>query len=189
MSLAGMITWSGVEVTRDAGVPHLQDIAVALSRMPRFSGMTVEPWSVLQHSLFVMRMAERDRLSPEARIAALLHDAHESLTSDISTHFKTLGMKALQAQLDERIMAAYMPGGLQAYTALGEFVKALDKRALLAEAVVKHPAVTRENVVHYFGEAPFERDVELLEDLSATRLLSENDPQMFLAKYKELKDM
>jgi hypothetical protein len=53
-------------------------IADRLSKIPRFLGGTVKPYSVAQHSVWVCNNVHRD-VAPWA----LLHDAHEALTGDI----------------------------------------------------------------------------------------------------------
>jgi 5'-deoxynucleotidase YfbR-like HD superfamily hydrolase len=75
---------------------HYQDIHVALARAPRFAGHTIEPFSVGQHSVLVMRILdwmwmERGHVVPtEMRLATLLHDAHEAYMGDISTPVSNL---------------------------------------------------------------------------------------------------
>ncbi|MCE2580731.1 hypothetical protein LDL36_20230 [Komagataeibacter sp. FNDCR1] len=70
---------------------RLMDIGVHLSRTPRFNGATtVESWNVAQHSLLVRDILLQ--LYPDAgpivQIYALLHDAHEAYTGDITTPMK-----------------------------------------------------------------------------------------------------
>lgn len=80
------------------------DIAHALSRIPRFNGHTTAFYSVAQHSLLVQQFA-----SPRARPYALLHDAHEAYTGDITTGVKTFlrGLTELQDRLDACIHSAF----------------------------------------------------------------------------------
>lgn len=61
---------------------NLEDVALGLSRMPRFAGQTKIPFSVAQHSLLVAE------LCPRHRMKALLHDAQEYLLCDIPTPAK-----------------------------------------------------------------------------------------------------
>lgn len=160
-----ILTYSGrmVSVSQDS-VPSESDIALSLSRQPRFAGMTRRWWSVLDHSLYVAKLAILDRLEPRVVVAALLHDAHE-FTGDIPTPFKTSAQREMQQAMDKQIFMAYMPGGHITY---GERagVKALDERALLAEAyVVGPPALkTYKAVEYHFGALPLDRDVVFLKD-------------------------
>ena len=39
--------------------PTIRDIAVGLSRIPRWAGATIQPWSVLQHSLAAGSLGKR----------------------------------------------------------------------------------------------------------------------------------
>jgi hypothetical protein len=194
VSLTGSLTHSGVEMTRDSGVPSLEDIALALSRQPRFGGHTREFWSVCEHSLFVELLATADGIlgalansveRRQLRLAALLHDAHEAITSDISTHFKTAGMRMIQDQLDIRIMEAYLPGGIAAYRALAPRIKVLDHRALLAEAYELHPAIHKGNIGYYFGETPQASDVVMLRGF---RALVSDPRQRFITQYTALRN-
>lgn len=64
---------------------HLADIAHALAGIPRFNGHTRQPWSVAQHSLLVLALLDPEITTPEERLAALLHDAHEAYIGDITS--------------------------------------------------------------------------------------------------------
>jgi len=136
-----MMTRSGVLVMPDNGAaPPLCDIALALARQPRFGGHTIDPWSVAEHSM-VVALIVRWR-NPHAAIGSLpelhglLHDAHESVTGDIPSTWKTDDTKRMQQALDVRIFASL---GIDPPS---EEIRALvyrsDRAALLAEA--KHLA-------------------------------------------------
>jgi hypothetical protein len=56
----------------------LTDIAVALSRIPRFLGHTKKPYSVAEHSIYVSRL-----LPKHLKIYGLLHDAAEAYIGDM----------------------------------------------------------------------------------------------------------
>lgn len=65
------------------------DIAWALAQINRFTGHALRPYSVAEHSLLVVDVAERVlRLDAHGLLAALLHDAHEAYTGDQSTPAK-----------------------------------------------------------------------------------------------------
>lgn len=69
------------------------DIAISLSRLPRFLGHTRIPYSVAAHSLFVYDLARATPgLHGHARAsfsaAALLHDGHEAYLGDVPTPVK-----------------------------------------------------------------------------------------------------
>jgi hypothetical protein len=127
-------------------VLSLADIAVSLSRQPRFGGHTRRWWSVLDHTLFCEELAHRffggDRL---LRLAMLLHDAHEAVTGDVPTDAKGQELRWLQRDLDRAIMGRYFPGGYPAYHDLYE-VKQVDLLALRIEAQVVGPPVSRKRL-------------------------------------------
>lgn len=78
---------------------HLEDIAVALSRAPRFNGHTTPFYSVAQHSVFVARL-----MPFEHSLKGLLHDASEAYLADVPTPAKRL-MPDYYA-LETKVMAA-----------------------------------------------------------------------------------
>lgn len=63
----------------------LHDIAISLSRLPRFNGHLCgrHAYSVAQHSLTVARLLPPGS-DAKLRLAALLHDAHEAYVGDIT---------------------------------------------------------------------------------------------------------
>jgi hypothetical protein len=65
----------------------IEDISHHLSLVNRFSGATAYPYSVAQHSLNVESILAQRGCSIAVRLIGLLHDAHESFTSDIPTPF------------------------------------------------------------------------------------------------------
>ena len=90
------MTWittaTGAEVSLQhpqPGAITLRTIAHHLSLINRFTGATCRPYSVPEHSLLVCEIAEREfQLDAHGLFAALLHDAHEAFTNDISTPAK-----------------------------------------------------------------------------------------------------
>lgn len=56
----------------------IRDIAIALSRIPRFGGHTLRPYSVAAHCLQVS-----DLLPYRLKLAGLLHDASEAYLGDV----------------------------------------------------------------------------------------------------------
>lgn len=95
----------------------IRDIAGQLACVNRFNGANIRrsgsPYTVAQHSVIVAKLAER-RLAARPLIAlqALLHDAHEAFTGDLTTPFKNaLGtdctaVNHVQYRLDVAIHAA-----------------------------------------------------------------------------------
>lgn len=86
-----MITRSGRWVRLDK--PEVEsidvdDIAIALSRIHRFTGHT--DYSVAAHSLYVADLVHERHHDPALYLGALLHDAHEAYIGDIATPVKVL---------------------------------------------------------------------------------------------------
>lgn len=167
-----VVTHSGALVSPESGVPTLRDIAFSLSRVPRFGGYSRRPWTVAHHSLVVAEIAgvlAEDRPAPldygMAYLSGLLHDAHEALTGDIPTPFKTDDTRTMQNAIDHRIMAAYFPGGFDRYNEYHGVVACADHRALLAEALFVGPACLTEveDIVRHFGAKPDPEDMEVVD--------------------------
>jgi hypothetical protein len=152
-----IVTHSGREVSLTRGVPSIEDLALSLSRQPRFGGMCRRHWTVVDHSLFTALLAQRDGQPATVQMACLLHDAHE-WTGDIPTHFKHPAQRQLQRMLDFSIFHEY------ADASYGVTTKEYDSRALLAEAVVVGPPAfkTTNDVLEHFGKRPRLRDVVAL---------------------------
>lgn len=88
---------------------EIADIAHGLARVARWNGQTrgAHAFSVAQHSVLVERLVSElnQRLSREARLMALLHDAPEYVVGDLISPFKAavgINYKALE----ERLMSA-----------------------------------------------------------------------------------
>jgi hypothetical protein len=71
---------------------EIEDIAHGLARVARWNGQTKgeHAFSVAQHCLLVERLAAElaPKLSPKARLMALLHDAPEYVVGDLISPFK-----------------------------------------------------------------------------------------------------
>ncbi len=173
-----MKTIMGDYITRHEGAPSLEAIAWGLSRIPRFAGHTIGlgPWTVAHHSLVALRIATdigiEARLSgPGAealRLAAVLHDAHEAVTSDVPTEFKTPALKGIQKALDARIAARFQLTDLSQWQPT---VREIDERALLAEAYVMTPQETYARIaadhalVPGTSRCPYEPDNQIVESV------------------------
>lgn len=132
-------THSGRHISTAGGEPSILDIAIGGSRITRFAGQGQQFFSVLAHmmwmdDLYCERLANPDDAT---RLAILLHDAHEAVTSDIPSPLKTGMQKVLQEDLDKRIFNRYYHifGGWNDFVGSPAQieVKALDYRTLLAE--------------------------------------------------------
>jgi hypothetical protein len=174
------MTHSGVLCDRSTGFEPatLEDLALSLSRMTRFAGHTRFWWTVLDHSLYVHSLAHA--LDPDVRLALLLHDAHEAITSDVPSDVKPNEMRETQAQIDIGIVAQYFPPGIHKWLELNSIIKHFDRRALYAEARVVGPEklahLSQESLKNIGFDVPSESDVEVLENGIRCGILS--NPQM-----------
>ena len=60
-------------------------IAWSLSQINRFTGHALRPYSVAEHSLLVCDIAEQLGLGVHGQLAALMQDAHKSITGELNT--------------------------------------------------------------------------------------------------------
>lgn len=118
----------------------LEDIITSLEAIPRWNGTTGHHFSVASHSLLVGR--EYVARYPDAKgwelAGALLHDAHEAYTGDISTPMKnslrTLGGETIHV-IEQRLDAAICTRlGLWGYESRYENIKEADRAACIKEA-------------------------------------------------------
>ena len=89
---------------------EIQDIAHGLARVARWNGQTKGPhaFSVAQHCVLVERLVTElsPRLTREARLMALLHDAPEYVVGDLISPFKAaigVNYKELELKLQAAI--------------------------------------------------------------------------------------
>jgi len=156
---------SGTLVTLDAGMLPLADIAVGLSRIPRFAGQTLLRWNVSDHLVAGMIYGERQGWTPRQLCYWGLHDAHEAMTSDVPTTFKTDELRAIQRTLDRRLYRAL---DLTPPTRVeSDLVHLLDRGMLLAEAAIVAPPATYRRIVKEMGglEAEHEHRVAVSQTL------------------------
>lgn len=88
---------------------EIEDIAHGLARVARWNGQTVgnHAFSVAEHCLVVEDLAVRlePHLSPQWRLAVLLHDAPEYVIGDMISPFKTV-MGGNYREVERRLQAA-----------------------------------------------------------------------------------
>ncbi len=66
----------------------IESIAHSLSIINRFTGHTKRPYSVAEHSIVCVDIAEHLGLPAYVQLACLMHDAHEAFVGDISSPAK-----------------------------------------------------------------------------------------------------
>ena len=86
---------------------EIEEIAMALSKLCRFTGHCRGHYSVAQHSVLVSTI-----VSPEQALSALLHDASEAYTGDINKPLKMLLGKEFKEIEDSITAAIYEQFGL-----------------------------------------------------------------------------
>jgi hypothetical protein len=135
---------------------RLTDIALALSRIPRFNGHTARPWSIADHSLLVLDLVRQELgadATPDLQLAAILHDGREAYSGDIVSPVQweirrrstTLPSEAavlqeLQADLDRAIARAFT---IHPALFLHEAIQRADRLALAIEAHQLMPQQSR----------------------------------------------
>jgi hypothetical protein len=144
-----MIGLHGTIATAEYGVLTLEEIAIGLSREGRFASQTLLHWTVADHLLAGMRLADLFGYSPRGRLLVGLHDAHEAMTRDIPTDVKPRAMKTIQRAIDERLFASLR---IPQPTEVEErAVHALDVELLLAEASLVAPMRTYDKISEEYG--------------------------------------
>jgi len=180
-----MITYTGIRVAPDNDlVPSPRDIAVQMARITRYGGAVWCP--LLAHSVLVAGLVLKAIHHVRLRASdlptwawGLLHDAHEVVTGEVVRPWKPDGLRARQAELDRRIRDAFHLDESSIDLAM---VKAMDERALIAEAVVLQlPNFARayteiEDLAEF--PAPARHEVDLMEALRRSPFF---DPSSCLA--------
>jgi len=92
--------------------PDIREIAHALAQINRFTGHCKRPYSVAEHSILVADIAAREGASTSAQLAALLHDAHEAYTGDVSSPAKWAVGTAWEAFEHEQATAVHRAMGV-----------------------------------------------------------------------------
>jgi uncharacterized protein len=121
---------------------EFSDIAHALAQINRFTGHCKRPYSVAEHSLLVCEIAEREggMRDPNVLLAALMHDAHEAYTTDISAPMKQV-LGTPWEETEHRVQRAVLQhfGLLTPYHAHRDLIRWADMMALRAERVALMP--------------------------------------------------
>lgn len=114
-----------------------EDIAVPLSRVPRWGGHSQHEWSVLQHELAVSICIYEVTGSKRAAAAGLGHDNHETITGDIPTPLGWhLGYEAVKRTKEDVQTAIHTTLGIPESvwpSSYEETVKEADLAGLLVE--------------------------------------------------------
>jgi hypothetical protein len=109
-------------------------VAWGLSQINRYAGQALRPISVAEHSLLATEIAERELgLDVHARMAVLVHDAHEALCTDLPSPAKPMiaGWRAFEQRLQLQVQLAF--GVRVASAAHAAAIAECDMRALATE--------------------------------------------------------
>lgn len=163
-----------------------QVMAHSLGNLCRYTGHCKEFYSVAEHCVKASYLVE-----PQYAMEALLHDAHECLTNDLSKPFKNQivgSYKEWEDKLEALVRNAYnIP------VELDPSIKIADIKMLFAESKILMPS----EGVHYMGAdmyaAPAILRQQALEDLRSGRISidcwdQKTAAQKWLNRYHELKE-
>jgi uncharacterized protein len=185
-NMATLETVSGRKVDVSNPNPNdivIEDIAWALSRMPRFSGHSIPyvPYSVAQHCIQVAE--ELKEHGPGIQLLGLLHDAAEAYINDLPSPVKHIPeIHVVIKKLEDSLMDAI-------YTSLK-----IDPPTLEEEEIVKRADKTQQAVEAYNFMYSRGKDWNLPE-VSFTKLQEFREPMTsidsyhkFLSYFKDLVD-
>ncbi len=125
----------GIAALHPDNTPDIGEIAGSLAQINRFCGHARRPYSVAEHSLLVAEIArEKYAASPAAQLAALMHDAHECITGDVSTPVKqAIGRHWSEFEEPHARLLRRQFGLASSFAAHATLVRACDLIALATE--------------------------------------------------------
>lgn len=120
---------------------HIEDIALALSNICRFTGHSEHHLSVAEHSINVeaklvmmTRSGYAETVDANARLAALLHDGGEAYLGDVAKPIKDQPMMQPYRDAEDRLMDTINARlGITVTGDLAAQIKAADRAVLLDE--------------------------------------------------------
>ena len=122
------------------------DIALALSRICRFGGLSNRFYSVAQHAVLVSNIVSEDLARPDLAFDALHHDSHEAYVGDLPRPVRALlrdggesNYDDLCSALNAAIARALGCNPFQPQTPDGAVIAQADDLALIAEASLLLP--------------------------------------------------
>jgi uncharacterized protein len=173
-NMATLETVSGRKIDVSNPNPNdivIEDIAWALSRMPRFSGHSIPytPYSVAQHCIQVAE--DLKDYGPNIQLYGLLHDAAEAYINDLPSPVKHIPeIHAVIKKLEDSLMTAI-------YTALKINHPTVEEEALVKIADKTQQAVEAYNFMYSRG-----KDWNLPE-VSFTKLQEFREPMTSIDSY------
>jgi uncharacterized protein len=126
--------------------PTIHEIANSLAQINRFNGHASRPYSVAEHSLLVADLAQQEGVPPIVQLAALMHDAHESITGDISSPVKwTVG---LAWEVFEHRIAAEFHNAFGLRSAMHSHRASIKRWDLIAMATERRDLMPFDEAIH-----------------------------------------
>jgi hypothetical protein len=167
------------------GNPHpddfcIEDVAHHLSLINRFTGATVSPYSVGQHSLNGSYMAS----TPEIAYEFLLHDRIEAYISDVNSPTKH---HLPDYQRLEEMLNVVSAESFDLPVEMSAEVKEIDLRMLVTEASV----LMKKGVYAWWNDSHWPEPYDLNEDSAMLfhSLQPTDVERWFLSRYYELREM
>jgi len=184
---------------------HYDDICVGLSRAYRYRGLTVDAYSVAEHSVIVSLFAEREAKNRNLRrmfgvenlpsgkpldVAryALLHDAQEAFIGDIARPLKRQrvmrGYRKIESKWEDAIIEHF---NLHVTDDIRALVKEIDDRIVLdeVEALFLDPDMWR-RAHRYPNLEPLGADIAALPWEQAMEVFNARFEQLFPEYVKEV---
>lgn len=142
-----MLTANGAQIDLRHIEPDsisILDIAHHLAKKDRYAGACSRLYGVAEHSLLTLELLEHEfpLVPPAVKLAALLHDAHEAITGDITTPMKQLlgDVWTIEEHRIQRVVLRRFKV-LTAFTAAHDAIDWADKTALVTERAALLPRV------------------------------------------------
>lgn len=172
-----MLTASGRQVdflNPNLAAISLDDIAKHLANTTRYTGAT--HWSVAAHSVYTSMVAEAHGELPYVQMWALLHDAHEAYTGDLSRPLKQLLASPLLTQIEYTLDRA-----IRQALGLSQF------HTTVAEQIVKNYDQLMLDTEHkaFLPDHPDWQWVEVNEQLVAAMQKNKGAPHQWETWFKE----
>lgn len=143
--MSWMLTSTGAAFDLQLAEPasiSILDIAHHLSKIDRWNGACSRPYSVAEHSLFVVEILKaHGATSRSLLLYALMHDAHEAYTGDLSAPMKRVigpAWNAIERRIESQVIARFNLACARA--AHHEAVRWADLTALSTERAQLLPA-------------------------------------------------
>lgn len=142
-----MLCHSGAQVDLaliDPDTLSILDIAHHLAKKDRYAGACDRLYGVAEHSLLVLELFEHEYplAGPVAGLAALMHDAHEAYTGDLTTPMKQLLGDAwtwVENRIQRKVLKRFKL--LTAFAAWEQQIRWADQTALVTERRALLPPV------------------------------------------------